>query len=263
METSLHRQLKHHFAADSNSVEVTVDGFRIDAIDSKGFLVEIQHAGLGAIRNKATKLLENGHGLRIIKPLISCKWIETFDRPGGTLLRRRKSPKKLAAIDIYRDLIHFTQVFPRSKLTLEVLSVECIEQRIDRANKRRRRKQYMTLDQHLAKVGEINVLKGIPDLWRLLGNPKLPLSFDTKELAEKLGQPRWFAQQIAYTLSRCGATEITGKRGNSIVYSRIGRSLRKQAAKEWELFEPQALAYFLRRGSASASGSSDIEQREP
>ena len=50
METSLHRQLKYHFAADSNSVEVTVDGFRIDAIDSKGFLVEIQHAGLGSDR---------------------------------------------------------------------------------------------------------------------------------------------------------------------------------------------------------------------
>ena len=230
METSLHRQLKHHFAADSNSIEVTVDGFRIDAIDSNGCLVEIQHAGLGAIRNKALKLLENGHSLRIIKPLIRCKWIETFDRPGGELLRRRKSPKKLAPIDIFRELIHFTHVFPMSKLTLEVLSVECIEQRIDRANKRRRRKQYKTLDQHLAKVGEINVLKGITDLWKLLGNPKLPLSFDTKELAENLGQPRWFAQQIAYTLNRCGATEITGKRGNAIVYSRKCRSVRNQAA---------------------------------
>ncbi len=227
METSLHRQLKYHFAADSNSVEVKVDGFRIDAIDSKGFLVEIQHAGLGSIRNKALKLLENGHRLRIIKPLISCKWIETFDREGGELLRRRKSPKKLASIDIFRELIHFTQVFPSPKLSLEVLSVECIEQRLDRVNKHRRRKQYKSLDQHLAKVGESNVLKGIPDLWRLLGNPKLPGTFDTKELAEHLGQPRWFAQQIAYTLNRCGATEIAGKRGNAIVYCRTGKSTGK------------------------------------
>ena len=230
METSLHRQLKYHFAADSNSIEVTVDGFRIDAIDSNGFLVEIQHAGLGSIRDKAKKLLENGHRLRIIKPLISCKWIETFDRDRGKLLRRRKSPKKLAAVDIFRELIHFTQVFPSPRLTLEVLSVECIEQRIDRVNKRKRRKQYKTLDQHLAKVGDINVLKGIADLWRILGNPKLPSAFDTKELAEYLEQPRWFAQQIAYTLNRCGAIEIIGKRGNAIVYSRKGRSLRKKVA---------------------------------
>ena len=230
METSLHRQLKYHFAADSNSIEVTVDGFRIDAIDSKGFLVEIQHAGLGSIRDKAKKLLEKGHRLRIIKPLIICKWIETFDRAGGELLRRRKSPKKLAAVDIFRELIYFTQVFPSPKLTLEVLSVECIEHRLDRVNKRKRRKQYKTLDQHLAKVGEMNVLKGTADLWRILGNPKLPSTFDTRELAEYLEQPRWMAQQIAYTLNRCGATEISGKRGNAIVYSRIGRSFQKKAA---------------------------------
>jgi hypothetical protein len=230
METSLHRQLKYHFAADSNSVEVTVDGFRIDAIDAKGSLVEIQHAGLGSIRDKALKLLSNGHKLRIIKPLIGCKWIETLDRPGGERLRRRKSPKKLATIDIFRELIHFTQVFPLPKLTIEVLAVECIEQRIDRVNKRRRRKQYKTLDQHLAKVGDSTVLKGLPDLWRLLGNPKLPLQFDTKELAEHLGQPRWFAQQIAYTLHRCGAIEITCKRGNSIVYCRKRKALSKKAA---------------------------------
>ena len=230
METSLHRQLKYHFAADSNSVEVTVDGFRIDAIDAKGCLVEIQHAGLGSIRDKALKLLYNGHRLRIIKPLIGCKWIETLDREGGERLRRRKSPKKLATIDIFRELIHFTQVFPFPKLTIEVLTVECVEQRVDRFNKRRRRKQYKTLDQHLAKVGESTVLKGLPDLWRLLGNPKLPAQFDTKELAQHLGQPRWFAQQIAYTLNRCGATEIASKRGNSIVYCRKGKSLSRKVA---------------------------------
>lgn len=232
METSLHRQLKYHFAADSNSVEVTVDGFRIDAVDSKGFLVEIQHAGLGSIRNKAKKLLENGHRLRIIKPLIGCKWIETFDREGGELLRRRKSPKKLVTIDIFRELIHFTQVFPSPKLTLEVLSVDCIEQRLDRVNKRHRRKQYKTLDQHLASVGVSNVLRGLPDLWRLLGNPKLPTTFDTKDLADHLQQPRWFAQQIAYTLNRCGATEIEGKRGNAIVYRRTSKAKARSVAKK-------------------------------
>ncbi len=230
METSLHRQLKYHFAAKSNSVEVVIDGFRIDAIDEAGSLVEIQHAGLGSIRNKAKKLLANGHRLRIIKPLISCKWIETFDRQGGELLRRRKSPKKLIAIDIFRELIHFTEVFPSHGLTLEVLSVECIEQRIDRTNKRRRRKQYKTLDQHLAKVGASDVLKGLPDLWRLLGDPKLPREFDTKELADCLGQPRWFAQQIAYVLNRAGATEVMGKRGNALVYRRKSTAKTKKAA---------------------------------
>ena len=66
METSLHRQLKHHYAADSDSVEVTVDGYRIDAIDANGMLIEIQHSGLGSIRNKIKVLLANGHHVRVI-----------------------------------------------------------------------------------------------------------------------------------------------------------------------------------------------------
>ena len=230
METSLHRQLKHHFASDTDSIEVTVDGFRIDAVDLDGNLIEIQHSGLGSIRNKVIKLLANGHRLRVVKPWIGCKWIETFDVEGGEILRRRKSPKKLLPIDIFRELIHFTQVFPHPNLTLEVLTVHCIEQRVDRVNKRWKRKQYKVLDQHLAKVCESDCLQSISDLWRLLGDPKLPTEFDTRELAETIHQPRWFAQQIAYTLNRCGATQAVGKRGNSIVYRRIPKRTRRKAA---------------------------------
>jgi len=218
METSLHNALKRHFAADSESVEVTVDDFRIDAIDSDGCLVEIQHSALGSIRRKANQLLESGYYLRIIKPWIQCKWIETLDRPNGELLRRRKSPKKLQSIDIFRELIHFTNVFPHPRLTLEILLVDCIEQRIDRVNKRWRRKQYQVLDQHLIKLHESDCLREIDDLWRLLDNPALPESFDTQDLATAVGQPRWFAQQIAYTLQRCNATRRVGKRGNTILY---------------------------------------------
>jgi hypothetical protein len=230
METSLHCNLKHHFAANSESVEVTVDGFRIDAIDRKGNLVEIQHSGLGAIRKKVGCLLASGHRLRVIKPWIGCKWIETWDRPGGELLRRRKSPKKLKPIDIFRELIHFTQVFPHRNLTLEVLVVDCIEQRVDRVNPRWKRKQYKVLDQHLAQVHETDPLRTVADLWRLLGDPKLPREFDTRELAEQIDQPRWFAQQIAYTLNRCNGMKAVGKRGNSIVYRKIPSRLRKTAA---------------------------------
>jgi hypothetical protein len=227
METSLHRQLKHHFAADVDSIEVAVDRYRIDAIDPQGNLVEIQHSALGSIRKKASKLLADGYGLRIIKPSIVCKWIETFDREGGELLRRRRSPKKLMPIDIFRELIHFTNVFPHPHLTLEILAVDCIEQRIDRPNKRWKRKQYQVIDQHLAKVHQSIKLQSVDDLWPLLGNPRLPKPFDTQQLAEMTGQPRWFAQQIAYTLQRCFATKSVGKRGNSILYQVLTSRQRK------------------------------------
>ena len=77
METTLHRELKHHYAANSDSIEVSVEGFRIDAIDSDGQLIEIQHSGMGAIRSKVRKLLDSGHWVRVVKPLIERKWIES------------------------------------------------------------------------------------------------------------------------------------------------------------------------------------------
>ena len=149
---------------------------------------------------------------------------------GGELLRRRKSPKKFRPIDIYRELIHFTEVFPHPKLTLEVLTVDCIEQRVDKINKRWKRKQNKTLDQHLARVGQSDILHSVADLWRLLNDPVLPKEFDTKELAETIEQPRWFAQQIAYTLNKCSAIESVGKRGNSVLYRRVTKRVRKKAA---------------------------------
>lgn len=218
METSLHRELKYHYAVNGDSVEVSVDGYRIDAIDDQGALVEIQHAGIGAIRNKVAKLLEADYVVRVVKPIIEQKWIETLEKADGPVIRRRKSPKHSEPLDIFRELIHFTRVFPHPNLTVETVNVHCIEQRVARVNKRWRRKQYRVIDQSLAGVGASDVLATANDLWRLLGYPKLPSTFDTQELAEAIGRPRWVAQQIAYTLNRCDGAEACGKRGNAIIY---------------------------------------------
>ncbi len=222
METSLHRELKKLYAASPDAIEVAESCYRIDAIDARGRLIEIQHAGLGILRNKINTLLSQGHQIRIIKPWIVHKVVETYDKGTGELLRRRKSPKEQRPIQFFGEMIHFTQVFPHPKLTLEILPVHCIEKRID-TPRRGRRKQYKALDTHLAKqpcLTDAFVLKTTKDLWKLMGRPKLPKAFDTQELAEAIEEPRWLAQQIAYVLSRCGATEQHSKRGNSIVYQK-------------------------------------------
>ena len=51
MESTLHQQLKRMYAKDESDREVSVDGFRIDAV-SGGQLIEIQCASLSAIREK-------------------------------------------------------------------------------------------------------------------------------------------------------------------------------------------------------------------
>ncbi len=224
METSLHRELKKLVAVSPDAIEVAESRYRIDAIDTQGALVEIQHAGLGILRRKVQELLNEGHSVRIIKPWIVHKVIETVDKKSGKLLRRRKSPKEQRPIQFFTELIHFTQVFPQDGLTLEILPVHCVERRID-TPKRGRRKQYKALDLALAKppvFQDAFKLKRTNDLWKLIGRPKLPREFDTQELANAIGEPRWLAQQIAYVLKKCGATDLHSKRGNAMVYRKAG-----------------------------------------
>ena len=71
METSLHRELKLLYAGRKAQYEVSLAGYRIDAI-ARGRLIEIQHGSLGAIRDKIRDLLES-HRVTIVKPIIATK----------------------------------------------------------------------------------------------------------------------------------------------------------------------------------------------
>jgi len=238
METSLHRTLKAHYAADESQIEVRVSSFRIDAIDDLGRLVEVQHAGLGAIRSKVTKLLEN-HSVRVVKPIVANKWIHTLDVKSLKVVRKRRSPKRSNHLDVFASLLHFTQVFPHPRLTLEVPLLDIVETRVPEKKRRVRAKQYRVLDQTIISIHDDLIFQGIDDLWRMIsmqptfdprsslqqsttkrGKAKLetPLVFDTSILAQWLDRPRWFAQQVAYVLFRCGVTSEVGKLGNSKLY---------------------------------------------
>ena len=71
METSLHRELKLLYAGPRAQYEVSLEGYRIDAV-ARGRLIEIQHGSLGAIRDKIRDLLQS-HRVTIVKPIIATK----------------------------------------------------------------------------------------------------------------------------------------------------------------------------------------------
>ncbi|GAB5405909.1 MAG: hypothetical protein Aurels2KO_41400 [Aureliella sp.] len=220
METSLHKQLKHRYASEESQTEVVFEGYRIDAIADNGELIEIQHASLGALRDKTRKLLKNTKKtLRIVKPILARKRVSTLDGPDGEVIRSRMSPKRGEIIDVFEDLVHFSSVFPLRRLILEVLLVETEEIRIDRERPSRRGKKYKTLDQRLTSVDQATELRLKSDLVRLLPYKSLPRVFDTSQLAEAIGRPRWLAQKVAYCLRETGAAKIAGKEGNSLKYS--------------------------------------------
>ena len=217
METSLHRELKQLYAESPDDVEVRVQGFRIDAI-AQGELIEIQHGGLAAIRDKVQRLLKT-HQVRVVKPIVARKLLVKRKSRRGKVVERRMSPKRGCLLDLFHDLIHFTHVFPHPRLTLEVLLVEVEEWRFPGHGRRRRwsRRDFQVEDQKLISVQTHHLFQKPADLAKLVPT-NVPLPFDTQVLAQSLKIKRREAQKLAYCLRHTGAIVQAGKRGNSLLY---------------------------------------------
>jgi hypothetical protein len=217
METSLHQQLKAMYAGDTGQVEVRLGDYRIDAVVGKE-LIEIQHAGLGAIRDKIRTLLA-GHTVRVVKPIVASKTLIKRDSLGGKIVSRRQSPKRGQLLDIFDDLVHFSNVFPHRRLSLEVLLVDIEEYRFPGHGRRRRwrRGDHQREDQHLVAVRSKHTFRTAGDLWGLVPTG-LPRAFHTGHLAERMGVDRWVAQRMAYCFREIGAVRQVGKQGNAHLY---------------------------------------------
>jgi hypothetical protein len=229
METSLHRQLKEHYAGSRARFEVSVDGYRIDVVDRRR-LIEIQHGGLSAIRDKVSRLLAAEHRLTVVKPIVARKHLVKRSEPGGPVVDRRRSPKRGRAVDLFDELVHFTRVFPHRRLTLEVALVEVEEIRHPGHGRRRRWREsdFEIEDQRLIDVIETHRFRHAGELARLIPGP-LPGVFDTADLAAAMDLPRWRAQRVAYCLRHCGAADAIGRRDRAVLY-RWRRAARRHAA---------------------------------
>ncbi len=223
METSLHRQLKEHYAEDAGQLEVACEGYRIDAV-REGELIEIQHGSLAAIRDKIAALLGK-HRVTVVKPIVAKKNLIKLDQRGGKVVDRRLSPKRGQLLDVFGELVYFTRVFPHKRLTLEVALVEIDELRYPGHGRRRRHRKndFQVEDQRLLSVVETHRFRTLRDLRKLLPHD-LPATFHTGHLAESLSVHRDVAQRIAYCFRETGAIHPVGKQGNAVLYRRRKRA---------------------------------------
>ena len=217
METTLHRQLKEHYAAEGAAVEQRVGRYRIDVVAGRE-LIEIQLGSLSAIRDKIAALVQR-HRVRLVKPIIARKLLVKQHRAGGRVVSRRNSPKRGELLDLFEELVHFTRVFPHPRLTLEVLLVEIEEWRYPGHGRRRWRRDsdHQVEDQRLVAIEAVERFRTAADLCRLLPK-KLPRPFHTGHLADSLDKERWIAQRMAYCLRHIGAIQSVGKERGAWLY---------------------------------------------
>jgi hypothetical protein len=222
METSLHRTLKERYAAGgSGRPEIFVDGFRVDAVDQVGRLIEVQSGALGPLRGKLRRLLPE-HRIRIVKPVVLRRRVIRKSKPTGPVLSARQSPKRGKLFDVFDDLIGVVRIFPHANLEIEVLGVTIEEVRVPR----RRWPGYKVVDRGLDEILVSTTVIAARDLWALVPpgcEGREP--FTTHELAQRLERPLSFAQRVAYCLRMTGAARVVGKQGNCLIYTRESETI--------------------------------------
>ena len=233
METTLHQQLKQHYAGKSGELEVRRGRFRIDVVRGKR-LIEIQQSSLSAIRDKIRALCEEaastGHWVDVVKPLITSKQLIKLDAQDGNVVDRRRSPKRGKLVDLFAELVYFTRAFPHPRLTLIVPELEVEEIRYPGHGKRRRRRKndFQVQEVRILEVGRTTRFRHSHD-WLKLIPGRLTGTFDTADLARKLKVPRGEAQRAAYALRHIGAIEAVDKKGNTVLYKKMPPSKRQVA----------------------------------
>ena len=134
---------------------------------------------------------------------------------------RRLSPKRGDELELFDELIYFRDVFPHPGLLLETPLVEVEEWRRPRPKRQRRfrRSPYVVDDVKLVDVVRSPQYATSQDVAALLPEVEDEL-FDTAELAEAMGLPRWRPQRIAYACRHVGVFEEAGFRARSRLYRR-------------------------------------------
>lgn len=241
METSLHQQLKEHYAASPDQIEVKLGRFRIDVVRGEE-LLEIQCASISAIRKKIQRLLEQSHQVRVIKPVIARTRICYVNARDGDISSRRWSPKRGQLHDLFEELIYLRGIFPHPNLVLEFPVVEVEQHRIKSKRKKRRWRDrgYQSADTKLTSVLQSVEVAQPDELWNLLppirwATPRvkknrMPIEFNTEDLATHADCPRWIAQRIAYVLKHSDAIEQVGRNKHGIRYRRLAVTRQRQAA---------------------------------
>lgn len=230
-ETSLHQELKAVYSDIDSQVEVPWDGgYRIDVVTGDT-LVEIQHSGLSSIRSKIKQLVKR-HRVLVVKPLVVRKRLIKREKKDGRVVDRRLSPKRGRLLDLFDELVHFTDVFPHKNLVLEVPLVETEEYRYPGHGRRRRRREndFIVEDVKLVKVEQIFCFRTAADLRRDFSLDDLPRKFHTGHLAAALGVDRWVAQKVAYCWRKMGTAKTVGKEGNAHIYQFARRRRKRRAA---------------------------------
>ncbi len=219
-EGSLHAALKAGYAATilDAQVEALVDGFVIDVVGS-GELVEIQTASFSSARRKLERLIGT-HRVLLVYPIAIERWLVLVDEH-GVILRRRRSPKRGLAIDLFDQLVSIPALVADGNFRIELALIREDEIRgpIPADARFRYPRDWWRLDRRLIDVVETIRIDSPADLLGLLP-ANLPDPFTTAHIVAATGRSKRLAMRAVYCLEKCGAISRRERQGRFVTYAR-------------------------------------------
>lgn len=231
-ESALHLTLKKIYSLDETShTEVELDGKIYDIVSDKGNITEIQTQNLGKLLPKIMVALGKKRRVKVVYPLIITKYLETYDA-SGTLISRRKSPKRHSIYDLFRELTGIYPILLEKNFSLDVVECTACERRekkdeaVQSANGRRRfRKHWLKTDKRLEEIIKTRIFCTAADYLALLPQT-LPTEFTTTDIRTALKTDKTLptstlqnANIMVWVLSRMEIIKHIGNKGRSKLYT--------------------------------------------
>ena len=216
-ESSLHSAIKRWYARPGDLCEVSVGGYVVDILRN-GLIVEVQTRNFAAIRDKVRKLLKT-HDVRVVYPVSERKWIVRVDASDGSVLSRRRSPKRGRLSDVFGELIRIPDLVSYERFCLEVILIHEEEVRCDDGRGSWRRRGVSILDRKLLEVVGSTRYANERDYLPFLP-ADLPSPFSNKSLATALAAPLKAAQRMTYCMKKMHIVREVGKEGNALLFER-------------------------------------------
>lgn len=220
-EGSLHAALKARYAAivSEARVEAAVDGFVVD-VAGQDELVEIQTASFASARRKLERLVVSHHVV-LVHPIPIEKWLVRVDAD-GVILRRRRSPKRGLALDLFDELVYIPRLLahPNFRIELPLIYEEEIRGPIPEGARYRYPRAWWRLDRRLLDVVETRRIDTPADLLWLLP-AGLPEPFTTADIVVATGRSKRLAMRAVYCLERSGAIARIARQGRLVTYGRL------------------------------------------
>lgn len=223
-ESKLHEELKRLYADQmGGETEVSVAGFSADVIKDRQ-VVEIQLGKLLALKPKIRALLGQGYSVKVVLPLqvaLTAPVRKTFT--GKTFMRTTR--RRTSFLNVFDELVYWTDVFPAERLSLEVLLLHEGRDWVAKTVTvwrgrfpRRRLLNKLRRDTKVVEIMDKRVFKDGCDLLNLLPD-NLPDLFTNRDLAKLAGISYSLAARVTYTLKALQALEKRGRRDRSTLYS--------------------------------------------